>query len=199
MTEEKTPRYGFRIKWADREVEYYGESVHEVFEEVFGHVKSIPIASAISTPSPEGQEGEHKTPPSEIHKILVEGTEYDRIGRDSGIPKEQIVKVIEFKTAPKYDTLVPFLPKHPKEDEAALLVSYAFQVGLQQGTVDVSFLKRVLKDPNGYLLPSRGLGDILKQLRRKNYLIASQAKKGRNKPFTLSEDGLTAARKLLKT
>jgi hypothetical protein len=156
----------------------------------------IPITPVMSTPSPEGLKGEHKTPPSESHKIPVEGTEYDRIARDSGIPKEQCAKVIEFKTAPKYDTLVPFLPKHPKEEEAALLVSYAFQVGLQQGTVDVSFLKRVLKDPNGYLLPSRGLGDILKALRRKKYLIACQAKKGRNKPFTLSEGGLTAARKL---
>ena len=78
------------------------------------------------------------------------------------------------------------------------LVTYAFQIGLLTDTMDVSLLKKVMKDPNGYLLPSHGLGEILKKLRRKKYLIASQAR-ARNKPFTLSDDGLKAARELLKS
>lgn len=198
MSEEKKHAYGFRIKWADREIEYYGDSAEDIFKEVFEHVKGIPIASLYEPPTPQPKEGQ-KAPTSETLKH-AEGEEYDRIVRESKISKEEIVKIIEFRRDTKYETPAPFLPKHPTEiEDAVLLVSYALQVGFQQTSVDVSYLKKLLRDPNGYQLPSRTLGRILDNLRRKNWLLASQAKKGRNKPFTLSEDGLEEARKLLKT
>jgi len=197
MSEEKKHIYGFRIKWADREIEYYGDSAADIFKEVFEHVKGIPIISPPGTPTPQVTEGQ-KAPTPEISK-RIEGEEYDRIARDTKIQKEQIIKIIEFRKIPMYETLAPFLPKHPtKIEDAALLVSYALQVGLQKTSLDVSYLKKLLKDPNGYQLPSRTLGKVLDGLRRKDWLLASQAKKGRNKPFTLSQPGLEQARKLLK-
>ena len=113
MAEEKSPKFGFKIKWADREVEYYGESVKEVFEDVFEYVKSIPISTVMPTPSTKELKVEHKSP-LESQKTSVQGTEYDRLARDSGLTKEQVAKVIEFKNTPAYDTLVPFLPNEPR-------------------------------------------------------------------------------------
>lgn len=196
MTEEKKTTDGFRIKWADREIEYHGDSALELFKTVFEHVKSVPTTH-VSAIQPQIQSAPHE--PTKPSISSIGSTEFDRIVLDSKVPKEQIAKIIELRKDTKYKTPVPFLPKHPKEEEAALLISYVLQVELQQTPIDVSYLKDLLQDPNGYQLPGRAFGLVLQDIRDyKHWILASQAKKGRNKPFSLSEDGLVEARRLLK-
>jgi hypothetical protein len=196
MSEEKKTPCGFRIKWADREIEYHGDSALEVFRTVFEYVKSVPttyipaIQPPIQSPTSE---------PVKPFMAPIVGSEFSRIALDSKVAIEQISKIIELRKDAKYQTPAPFLPKHPKEEEAALLVSYVLQVELQQTPIDVSYLKDLLQDPNGYQLPGRAFGLLLQDMRdTKHWILASQAKKGRNKPFSLSEQGLEEARNLLK-
>ena len=70
---------------------------------------------------------------------------------------------------------------------------------MQQKSVEVSYMKRLLKGPNGIPLPGRDFGLALRSLRRKHFIDASQAKKGRDKPFWLNDDGLKEARTQIKT
>lgn len=196
MSEEKKQIAGFKIRWADREIEYYGDSIQDVFRTVFEHVKNVPIANAPPAQPriPSGPQEPVKTPIT-----TDESTEFDRIVLDSKLTKERIAKIIELKKIAKYKTLAPFLPKHPKMEEAALLISYVLQVELQQTPIEVSYLRDLLQDPNGYQLPGRAFGLVLQDIRDyKHWILASQAKKGRNKPFTLSEQGLEEAKRLLK-
>jgi len=192
-------RSGFRIKWADREIEYYdesGKSVQDVFNMVFEHVKSIPvqavqfITTTPSVPTPQ-------TVVSEEKPVLTEGDEYDRIAKDAGVSKEDVIKVIKFEKREDFPELVPFLPMHPNTPDAVRLVCYAIQVGLQKTPIEVSYLKKILKGPNGYPLPGRELGIILANFRRDDVIIASQTN-GKYKPFTLSTKGIKQARELLK-
>jgi len=192
MSEEK--KHGFRIKWADREIEYYGDSVQEVFETVFNYVKNVPI-SYVQPTQPSGpptiQPTETPTP------IIAEGVEYERLANDAQVTKEQVLAVIKFVKRNGFSDMVPYLPGHPEIRDAVVLVSHAIQVGLQKTPIEVTYLKKLLKGPNGYPLPGNQLGEILRDFRKTDVTIASQIK-GRYKPFTLGKKGLDRARKLLK-
>lgn len=196
MNEEKRHMsHGFRIKWADREIEYYGESVLEVFNTVFDYVKSVPITytqlTQPSTATPTVSSTEAPTP------IVVEGEEYERLAKDAQVSKEQVLNVIKFDKREGFPELVPYLPGHPEIRDAVVLVSYSLQVGLQKTPIEVTYVKKVLKGPNGYPLPGNELGVILRDFRNTDVTIASQIK-GHYKPFTLGKKGLERARKLLK-
>ena len=199
MTENKNEmRTGFRIKWADREIEYFGESALDVFKEVFEHVKSVPITYApAGQVSPQTTTSMSQITTFEKQKATpVKGDEYSRISKDANIPIEKVSKVIQFVKRNGFQEVIPFLPEHPDSRDAVRLVCYALQVGLQKTPIEVSYLKKILKGPNGYPLPSRELGLILKGFRRDRVIIASQTQK-RNKPFTLSKKGIDQARTLL--
>ncbi|MEM3581106.1 MAG: hypothetical protein QXH40_07230 [Candidatus Bathyarchaeia archaeon] len=198
MSENKKEfRSGFRIKWADREIEYYdesGKSVLDVFNKVFEHIKGIPVGVTQFMTPPSAP-----TPQIGItnKQTLIEGDEYDRIAKDANVAKEDVVKVIKFEKSQDFPDLVPFLPMHPNTTDAVRLVCYAIQVGLQKTPIEVSYLKKILKGPNGYPLPGRELGLILANFRRNDVIIASQTK-GKYKPFTLSTKGIEQTRELLK-
>jgi hypothetical protein len=192
MNEEKKSR--FRIKWADREVEYYGDEAKAAYDDLIAHVKSIPIG--VMTPpipgAPPAPPTSAPPPPS------AKGRELELISNDSRIPLEQLGQLIEFRTVKDFNEPVPFLPRHPENEDATLLISYALQVGLQKSQIEVSYLKKILEGPNGYPLPGRTLGLILLNFRNRKWTITSQTK-GRYKPFSLSSDGgLEAARELLR-
>jgi hypothetical protein len=197
--EKKTTQFGFKIKWADREIEYYGDSVLDVFNKVFEHVISVPItlaqpAQGLTQTSAPAHEVAISTGPK---PAVTGGDEYDRISKDAKISKEEILKFIKFEKRDDFEGIIPILPKHPESRDAVRLVSYALQVGLQQTPIEVSYLKRLLKGPNGYPLPGNELGLILADFRTGDVLIASQTQ-GRNKPFSLSTKGLDQARDLFK-
>lgn len=193
MNEEKKSR--FRIKWADREVEYYGDEAKAAYDELIAHVKSIPISvSALPIPGAQSAPSPTIAPPSPSAR----GRELELVSNDSRIPQEQLGQLIEFRTVKDFNELVPFLPRHPENEDATLLISYALQVGLQKSQIEVSYLKKILEGPNGYPLPGRTLGLILLSFRNRKWTITSQTK-GRYKPFSLSSDGgLEAARELLR-
>jgi hypothetical protein len=198
VEEKKQNQCGFRMKWADREIEYYGDSVLDVFNKVFEHVKSVPIMliqpnqAATSIPVPDAGVCREQEP------AALDVDEYVRISNDAKISKEEVVKIIRFEKREGFQDFVPFLPTHPDLDrDAVRLVTYAQQVGLQRTPIELSYLKKLLKGPNGYPLPGRALGLILEDFRRENVVIASQTQ-GRNKPFSLSEKGLKQARELLR-
>lgn len=193
MNEEKKSR--FRIKWADREVEYYGDEAKAAYDELIAHVKSIPI-SVTAPPIP----GAPPTPPPTAAPPppSARGRELELMSNDSRIPQEQLGQLIEFRTVKDLNEPVPFLPRHPENEDATLLISYALQVGLQKSQIEVSYLKKILEGPNGYPLPGRTLGLILLNFRNRKWTITSQTK-GRYKPFSLSSDGgLEAARESLR-
>jgi hypothetical protein len=198
MSEErKNTQSGFRIKWADKEIEYYGDSVQAIFEEVFGHIKNLPTQGSTASHSLTSQQQEPQPPRSEAP--TAEGIEYERIARDLDTSKDLARKVIELRSDSKFNTLVPFLVKKPKDaEEAILLITYALQVGIQQKSIEPSYMKRLLRGPNGIPLPGREFGLALQALRGKHFVDASQAEKGRYKPFWLNDDGLKEARKQIK-
>jgi len=198
MSEEKKHVYGFRIKWADREIEYYGDTANEIFKEVFEYIKTVPITYVQTTQVPTRQIP--ATPPTTVPleaPVAIEGIEYERLANDAKISREEILKVIEFRKTDLFPELIPFLPKHPDIRDAIFLTSYAMQVGLQKNQIEVLYLKKVLKGPNGYPMPGREFGLILEDLRKQDVIIASGTQK-RNKPFSLSSKGLERARKLIK-
>jgi hypothetical protein len=199
MTEEKKTSCGFKIKWADREIEYYGDSVQEVFNTVFEHVKNVPISYAQPVQLPGQISVESKTiPPVEkTTPAVVENEEYQRLVKDAGVTREKLLTAIKFEKREGFSALVPYLPKHPEESDAVILVSYALQVGFQKTPIEVADLRAILKGPNGYPLPGNQLGLILLNFRRTGVTIASQTQ-ARYKPFTLSTKGLDKARKLLR-
>lgn len=194
MSNEKKSR--FRIKWADREVEYYGDEAKAAYDELIEHVKSIPIQAVTPTPTPSSMPT--PTPPPAPQPPVTKDKELELISRDSRVPIEQLAQLIEFKSFKGFPELVPYLPRHPEARDAALLACYAIQVGLQKSPIEVSYLKKILTGPNGYPLPGNAFGLILLNFRRRDWTITSQTK-GKYKPFTLSSDGgLEAAREFLR-
>jgi hypothetical protein len=198
MSEEKKQTLGFKIRWADREIEYYGDSAQEVFNRVFEHVKSVPITYVQPVHPPEQMPNVSTTIVSEKPAATVEGGEEDRIIKDAQITREQLLANIKFEKREGFSELVPCLPRHPAEIDAVILVTYALQVGMQKSPIEVKDLRAILKGPNGYPLPGNQLGLILQNFRYSDVTIASQAQE-RYKPFTLSTKGLERARNLLKT
>lgn len=188
---------GFRIKWADREVEYYGPEAKAVYDDLIEHVKSIPIQPITQAPTPPSTPTPTPTPTPQ--PPVTKTKELELISKDCRIPIEQLGQVIQFKSFEGFSELVPYLPRHPEDSDATLLVCYALQVGLQKSPMEVSYVKKILTEPNGYPLPSNAFGVILKEFRRRRLTITSQTK-GRYKPFSLSADGgLEAARQLLRS
>lgn len=199
MSEEKRVANGFRIKWADIEIEYYGDSVPEMFRIVFEHVKNVPISSAQPV-QPQGQKTivpATTSPPAETVSTVGESDAYKRVADDAQVTEEQVLSVIKFEKRPNFPQLVPCLPAHPVTRDAVMLVSYALQLGLQKTQIELPDVKKLLREI-GYPLPGNELGLILADFRATDVTIASQTK-GRNKPFSLSTKGLEKARNLVKT
>lgn len=199
MNEEKRATYGFKIKWADREIEYYGDSVAEMFRIVFDHVKSAPI-TYVQPVQPSAQVS--MRPPSttvitETPPAIVEDDEYNRIMKDAQVTKDQVLSVIRFEQRAGFSEPIPCLPGHPQIRDAVVLVSYALQLGFQKTQIEVAEFKKILRE-DGYPLPGNELGLILRDFRNSGVTIASQTK-GQYKPFTLGKKGLERARNLLKT
>lgn len=195
---EKNSRSGFRIKWADREIEYYGDSVADVFRVVFDHVKSTPLMAGESIQQTQTQMQQVEVSREGKPATALFKMEYSRISKDAHISTEQVIKTIKFETRKDFAEPVPILPAHPESQNAVMLVSYAIQVGLQKTPIQTAYLKKLLKGPNGYPLPGSEFGRILDNLRKTDIAIASHTV-GRHKPFSLSKKGLEKVRELLKS
>jgi len=192
MDEDKSNlRSGFRIKWGDREVEYYGDAAKEVFAEVFSTMRNMPTpAQHISN-----IQGTEKIEPQQAPKQF-ENEVYDRIAKDVGTSVEKVKQVIKLEERKGFPDLVPVLPTHPDVRHAVRLVGYAIQVGEQKSPIEVSYLKDMLKKVNGYPLAGREFGLILQDFRKSDAIIASKTQE-RNMPITFSTKGLEEARKIL--
>jgi hypothetical protein len=186
-------RLGFRIKWGDKEIEYFGESSKDVFITVFDYVKGAP--NTISDfKKPEGTLSAES--PTKDNNADFEG--YKRISVDSGVSLEQAQKIIRFERRPDFKELVPVLPTHPPEEpDAARLVAYALQVGMQKTQIELALFKKILIGPNNYPFPGSSLGLILQHFREANFVQASTAQ-GRNRPFNLTKSGLDLARDFIR-
>lgn len=194
MSNEKKSK--FRIKWADREVEYCGDEAKDAYDDLIEHVKNIPIQPIIQAQAP--QPTTTPTPTATPQQPVAKTKELELISKDCRIPIEQLGQVIQFKSFEVFPEPVPYLPRHPQDSDATLLVCYALQVGLQKSPMEVSYVKKILAQANGYPLPSNAFGVILREFRSKRWTITSQTR-GRYKPFSLSADGgLEAARELLR-
>jgi len=195
MSEEKKSR--FKIKWADREVEYYGDEAKAAFDSLIEHVKSVPI-QVVAPPQTS-----HITPPSTTplspQPPIGENKELALVSRDSAIPVEQLGQVLQFRTQEGFRERVPFLPRRlDEESDAALVVCYALQVGLQQQQLQFLYVKRVLSEINGYQLVGNRFGEIIAEFRRKHLTITHMTGES-YRPFSLSADGgLDAAREILR-
>jgi hypothetical protein len=194
-SEKTTPNHGFRIKWGDKEIEYFGDSSKDLFMTVFDYIKSIPSYSPDA-----GQKGPSGQPPSGAPTSTVSNAElegYKRIAVDAGVTTDQVQKVIIFEKRPEFPDLVPMMVSHPKDRDAVKLAAYAMQVGLQKNLIELATFKKILCGPNNYQFPGGTLGGILKDFRKCNYVSAS-ATQGRYKPFNLTKEGLDLARDLIR-
>ncbi len=198
MSEEKIAKCGFKIKWADKEIEYYGDDASALFKSVFEHVKNIPVAHI--QPSPPTKEtpltpqaGTLEATPA----LVTEGEEYDRIMKDADATKEQVLRLVKFEKRKDFSEMIPCLPSHPPTRDAVVLISYALQLGLRKTQIEVTDLKKIMRE-DGYPLLGHELGSILADFRRDNVTITSQTK-GLYKPFSLGTKGLNRARMLLKS
>lgn len=189
MSEQK-PQNGFKIKWENKEIEYYGESVKVEFEKLVNYLMSTKPSVPITPNSPDN----HTEQPEENNDF---SQEYERLSMDSGLPKENIMRLVRFEKRKEFSYVIPVLPAHPDLPKAIRLIVYGLQVGLQKSQVEVSQLKLILKGPNGYPIPGRQLGLVLQDFRESDVIIASHTQ-GRNKPFCLSTKGLQQAKELLK-
>jgi len=190
----KEDRSRFRIKWADREVEYCGDEAKLLYENLIEYVKSIPIPTATTT----AVSLESRPPVMPQPSVVTENKELQLISNDCGIPVEQLADLVQFKTFKGFKEAVPYLPRHPRVEDATLCVCYALQVGLQKEWLEVAHIKDVLTQVNGYPLPGRTFGLILQDLRNRRWTIASGTKE-KYKPFCLSSNGgLAAARDLMR-
>ncbi len=183
---------GFRIKWADKEVEYFGDGAKETFDRVFDLLKNLPTNGDQSTEMKEAIVKEKVTQNNQTINDQV----YDRLLKDAKVPKEQFTGIISLEKRDGVEGLVPILPAHPSPVDAVRLIVYTIQVGLQKTPVEISYLKDILKKANGYPLAGDELGEVLKNLRRQDATITSQTQ-GRNMPITLSTKGLEQARLLI--
>jgi len=202
MSEEKKQTSGFKIKWADREIEYYGDNAPDVFKTVFEYVKSAPITNVPSVPPSTQPPTQPLTQPPTQEAMkpptsTVEGDVYERIMKDAEVTKEQVLSAIKFEKRAGFSESIPCLPSHPHVRDAVVLVSYALQLGFQRTLIEVADLKKILRE-DGYPLLGSELGLILRDFRRDNVTITSQTK-GQYKPFSLANKGLDRARNLLKT
>lgn len=190
-----TNRSGFRIKWGDREVEYFGDSVKEVFSEVFDYVKNAPqqTGSNVVTTPPATSSGKQEaiSVPMELDSI------YTRIANDASLKKEQVMAEIKFEKRDGFSELVPILSRHPAVRDAIRLIGYSIQLGTQKTPMDVSYLKDLVVKANGYSLPGNEFGVILRDFRNAGALIASKTQE-RYMPITFSKKGLDDARLLLQ-
>src|SRR3989339_1983577 len=198
MSDEKTsPRAGFRIKWGDKEIEYYGDSVKDVFTTVFNQVRSLPSSTTQQTPpQPAISENEPLKPQPLVGAVGMDI--YDRIAKDAGITIEKVIEVIKLEERKGFPSLVPVLPTHPNVRDAVRLVGYSIQVGEQKSPIEVSYLKDILKKVNGYPLAGSEFGLILQDFRRADAIIVSKTQE-RNMPITFSKKGLDDARAVLQS
>ncbi len=203
MTEQKdvndTNRSGFRIKWGDKEVEYFGDSVKELFSEVFNYIKNAPqqAGSTVVTPPAPPAPVTNEDKQGAISVPLEFDSVYARIANDASLKKEQVMAEIKFEKREGFTELVPILSKHPSVRDAIRLIGYSIQVGTQKTPIEISYLKDLAVKANGYSLPGSEFGIILRDFRKAGAIIASKTQEN-YMPITFSKKGLDDARLALQ-
>ena len=195
MSSDKTsPNNGFRIKWGDKEIEYFGDSSKDLFVTVFNYIKGMPI------PTRDAGQKEPEQPSVVVTASAISDADfegYKRIATDTGVSTAQIQKVLTFEKRPDFPDFVPMLVSHPKDRDAVRLAAYALQVGLQKNPIEWTEFKKILCGANNYQFPGNTLGSIFVDFRKSNFVSASTAQ-GRNKPFCLTKEGLDLTRELIR-
>ena len=189
-----TGQLGFRIKWGNKEIEYFGDSSKDLFRTVFEYVQKNPETGIIeSLPIFSNRLGEVKFKGEMPIDSNVDFEGYQRICVDTGVSVEQLQKVLTFQKRPDSEDWVPILTVHPAQRDAndSRLCS---QVGLAQEQIDLAVFKRILSEFNNYPLPDNSLGSILVDFRRSGFVVSSSAVQHRNRPFSLTEEGLMLVR-----
>ena len=194
-----TGQLGFRIKWGNKEIEYFGDSSKDLFRTVFEYVQKNPETGIIeSLPIFNDRLGEVKFKGEMPIDSNVDFEGYQRICVDTGVSVEQLQKVLTFQKRPDSEDWVPILTAHPAQRDAIRIVAYALQVGLQQAQIDLAVFKRILSEFNKYPLPDNSLGSILVDFRRSGFVVSSSAVQHRNRPFSLTEEGLMLVRDFIR-
>ena len=187
---------GFRVKWGDKEIEYFGDANKDLLRAVLDYVKSSPDAAALKDmPIIVNKQGEVELKDELAIDNDLDFDGYKRILVDTGVSIEQLQKTVTFQIKPDFEDYVPILPSHPAQRQAVRLVTYALQVGLEQPHVELRQLKKILA-LNNYAFPIGSLGSILVDFRRSGFVSAYSAKQRRNRPLGLTENGLEIATKL---
>ncbi len=189
---------GFRIKWGDKEIEYFGDASHDLLRTVLDYVKSSPDdATQKDIPIIINKHDEVEPKEEEViyNNFGFEG--YKRIQADSGVSIGQLQKSIVFHLKPAFDNYVPMLPSHPAQRQAVRLVAYALQIGLEQPHINLHLLKKILA-ANNYAFPGGSLGSILVDFRRSGFVSAVSDNQRRNRPLCLTENGLEMVRRFIR-
>jgi len=142
MSSDKgTAQLGFRLKWGDKEVEYFGDESKDVLRTVLEYVKSGPDAGTLKDMPVIIKKRNKKEPfDADLNNTDFEG--YTKILHDTGVSIEQLSKTIFFQKHPEFEGHIPMLPTHPPQRQAVRLVTYALQVGLEQPQIRLRHLKK---------------------------------------------------------
>jgi len=197
MSSDKgTAQLGFRLKWGDKEVEYFGDESKDVLRTVLEYVKSGPDAGTLKDMPVIIKKRNKKEPfDADLNNTDFEG--YTKILHDTGVSIEQLSKTIFFQKHPEFEGHIPMLPTHPPQRQAVRLVTYALQVGLEQPQIRLRHLKKILA-LNSYSFPGSSLGSILVDFRRSGFASADSVDQHRNRPLFLTETGLEMARNYIR-
>ncbi len=134
---------------------------------------------------------------SKINNATYDFDGYQRILSDTGVSIDQLTKTVLFRKKPDFEDYLPILPSHPPQRHAVRIVTYALQVGLDQPHVKLRHLKKILAY-NNYAFPGSSLGSILVDFRRSGFALAAPVNQHRNRPVSLTEEGLEMTRKYLR-
>jgi hypothetical protein len=195
--EKGSTQLGFRIKWGDKEIEYFGDASKDLLRAVLDCVKNSPDAVNMKDiPIIVDNPGESNPK----HDLGIDDPDfegYKRILVDTGVSFEQLQKTLIFQRKPDFEDYVPMLPAHPPQRQAVRLVTYAMQVGLEHPQVNLRLLKKVLS-VNNYPFSGSALGSILVDFRRSGFVEAAKGEQRRNRPLNLTESGLEMVRRLIR-
>ena len=198
MSSDKgTAQLGFRIKWGDKEIEYFGDASKDVLRTILDYVKSSPDAGTLKDMPIIIKKRNNDEPFNADLNSDAEFEGYTKILRDTGVSIEKLTKTIIFQKNPEFENYIPMLPSHPPQRQAVRLVTYALQVGLEQPQIRLRQLKKIL-ELNHYSFPGSALGSILVDFRRSGFASADSANQHRNRPLSLTETGLEMARNYIR-
>jgi hypothetical protein len=191
----------FRIRSGAVEIEYEGEDAEKKYSEAFAWLKAAKPSGA----SQIEEEAIEKQPKSEAK--AASGSEeisdkdsavFDRLSKDAKVDVDRLRNVIAIIKPAGFKEDVPRLQSRPGEEDAVYGITYLLQVGWGMKEIELSYLKNIIIEANGYTLPFNALGRIIERLEDRKHLIRSQTQK-RYKPLVLSMPGLDKARELVRS